>query len=135
MAREGRSNAVGTAAYRVYWRKANDFQRLATLAMESENFNGAGLAAIHSVISACDALTAFHLGIRSKGQGHGEVADLLQGIHLGGIEEKVSQVKEVLALKNLVEYEDREISRRESQRLLRQSERVMAWVKSHLPEG
>lgn len=129
-----RPGEVRKTAYRVYWKKAIDFHGLVPAALTAENLNGAGLAAIHSVISACDALTAFHLGPRSKGQSHGEVAELLGELDLEGVREKVAQVNEVLRLKNLVEYEDREISRQEALRLVRHAERVLSWARRHLPE-
>jgi hypothetical protein len=77
----------------------------------------------------------FHTGTRSRGQRHVEVTELLKTLKLEGVREKVTQIEGVLQLKILVEYEDREISREEVVRLAAQAERILLWVKKHLPEG
>lgn len=60
---------------------------------------------------------------------------MLKTLKLEGVREKVTQIEGVLQLKILVEYEDREISREEVVRLAAQAERILLWVKKHLPEG
>lgn len=129
----GRVREVSKGAYRTYLRKADDFASLSRIGLREGNANGAGLSAIHAVISACDALTSFHAGTRSTGQSHGDVADLLQQLRLEGAREKVDMVRAVLGLKNQVEYEDRAISLEEATRLVAQMERVLAWVGKNLP--
>jgi hypothetical protein len=131
---KGRTSSTTKSVYRVYLRKAEDFYRLVPMAIQANNINGAGLAAIHSVISACDALTVFHTGVRSRGESHLEVTELLRVLDLEGMRERVNQIEGVLQLKNLVEYEDREISRTEALRLGTQAERILSWVRKQLPE-
>lgn len=129
----GRTRDASQGAYRTYLRKATDFARLASLALGSGNANGAGLAAIHAVITTCDSLTSFHQGIRSAAEGHEEVAELVRGLRLEGGEEKVRQIRSVLHLKNLIEYEDREVEHSEAARLVTQAERILTWARRHLP--
>jgi hypothetical protein len=95
--------------------------------------SSAGLAAIHAVISACDGFTAFQLGLRSTGQDHLELLALLARTGMNDAEPRLRQVRGVLQLKHTVEYEDRELSRPEAQRLVMWAERIFAWTREAVP--
>ncbi|MCI4351815.1 MAG: hypothetical protein L3K14_00270 [Thermoplasmata archaeon] len=110
----------------VYLRKASDFARSMEAAVSDRNFDAAGLAGIHAVISACDALTVTRLGLRSTAQDHSEVLKLLVRCNVPtGL---LTQVRATLAVKNRVEYEARQLSEEEAYRLRIQVRRVLEFV-------
>lgn len=129
----GRAKDVSRRAYRTYLRKATDFQEGMELAKEEGHPNSAALCAVHATIAAADALVSFHLGVRSTAQGHEEVTELMRQTKVAGVDERANQVRDVLGLKNRVEYEDREPTVPEVERLCLQATRVLAWVRGHLP--
>ena len=63
--------------YKVFLKKAKDFYDIMLKARDTENWTAVGLNAVHCAISCCDAISTFHLGIRSAGQDHIQAFDLL----------------------------------------------------------
>lgn len=110
----------------VYLRKASDFARSMEAALSDRNFDGAGLSGIHAVISACDALTVARLGLRSTAQDHQEVLKLLVLCDVPTA--FLTQVRETLAVKSRVEYEARQLSEEEADRLRLRVQRVLQLV-------
>ncbi len=124
---------ISKQLFRPYLEKAAEFYQLMKVAEEKCLWNGVGLNAVHCSISACDALTTFYLGERSKSQKHSDVVILLERIALEEIKERVRQVTAILAIKNLVEYEAREFHKTDAQRILIQTERLYRWITGNLP--
>ncbi len=114
----------------VYLRKATNFLRGMEAALEDRNPDAAGLSAIHAVISSCDALTVFRLGVRSAAQDHSEVLKLLPDA--GAPPAVITQVRQVLSLKNKAEYEARQLTREEADRIATSAKRVLEFVGSIL---
>lgn len=123
----GRTSPLPKAKAVTYFRKSQNFLRAAEAAMGDRNFDAAGLAGVHSVISACDALTVARLGIRSTAQDHQEVLRLLEAT--GAPNQVLTQVREVLSMKNKAEYEARELTVLEAQRVVTRAGRILVYVK------
>lgn len=115
-----------------YLSKAREFAGMARSALEDLRYSGAGLAAIHAVISACDAFTVRNLGIRSKREDHRDVVRVMQDARTAGLDAVVRQVLSVLDLKNRVEYGGDGLSSDEAERVVAQAERVLRWVEQEL---
>lgn len=128
-----RTRGVRPGRWRVYLKKADEFGRLAADAAAREDWNAVGLAAVHTVISAADALTAFHLGERSASQDHGDSVELVRRLPLEGAAERAARAAEVLDAKNVVEYEDRDFGPKEGSALQKKAERFLLWVHANLP--
>ncbi|MBI4392255.1 MAG: HEPN domain-containing protein [Euryarchaeota archaeon] len=112
----------------VYLAKATHFHRMMSDAYSTGNSDGAALAAVHCVISALDAVTVAYLGERSRGPDHADVLALVSKVSLPDVREKASQAKNVLAMKNVVEYEDRHVSPDETEIIVKEAERVLRWA-------
>jgi hypothetical protein len=67
---------VDKSDYGVYLKKANDLYEIMLKARDLENWTAVELNAVHCAISCCDAILAFHLGIRSSGEDHLQAVDL-----------------------------------------------------------
>lgn len=124
---------IDKARASAYWTKAQDFHRTSERAAEAGDWNGAALAAIHAVISAGDALTAFHLQVRSKDPDHEEVTKLLSGLPLPEAREKANLVLEVLDQKNVVAYEARPLNPKSVAALIKKATRFLRWAAANLP--
>lgn len=96
------------------------------------DWNGLGLAAVHTVISAADALVARFMGKRSSSQDHADAADLIRELPLKEAARRADQAAEVLNVKHLVEYQDRDFDAKEATATGRKAERFLEWVKEAL---
>lgn len=106
-----------------YLRKASNFLRAAESSLQGRNFDAAGLAGVHAVISAGDALTVFRLGLRSSGQDHSEVLKLL--LDVGIPDATLTQIRETISQKNRAAYEARGITEEEAKQIVTRARRVL----------
>ena len=131
MPRQGRSGKVPREKASAFLRKAEDFAATMGAAMDRGAWNGAGLAAVHCVISSCDAVTTFLLSERSRGESHSEVSVLLARLP-GGHDQMTRQISLVLQEKNRIEYDPGEFGRAEAEEMAKRAERVLAWARAAL---
>ncbi|MBI4371211.1 MAG: HEPN domain-containing protein [Elusimicrobia bacterium] len=110
--------------------------RAAEAASGSGDWDAVGLNAVHSAISAADALLVYHGGVRSAGESHYDAVGLLeQHVHDDGIRSKTRTLSKILAYKNLAAYEDREVSESEAREAAKLARRFLDWVELHLTAG
>ena len=105
--------------------KAEEFLRAAQSALRDGEATAAGLLSIHAAISACDALTAHYLGLRSRGQRHHDMLRLLGQLPFAQKEALTRQVRRLLDDKNVVEYEDTLLFRKAASEMVELAERVV----------
>jgi hypothetical protein len=115
-----------------YLAKGREYAVGARRALEELRLHGAGLEAIHAVISSCDALTIARLELRSRGEDHRDVLQLITRIKDSGISDLQRQVSQVLSVKNLVEYGGEGLLLPQTQSLVLQAERVVRWISDHV---
>ena len=133
MAAARRTRSVSPQAAINYLKKAQEFAAAMATALEGKHWNAAALAAVHAAISAGDAMLAAFVGIRSSEQDHRQIVTLLAD-HLGKDGQQASMhVQRVIALKNLVEYEERLIRQTEANQMATHVRRLMTLVESKLP--
>src|SRR3990172_11969789 len=134
MTKKRKTRAVEKDQYRAFLAKAKDFASMMDISLEEGKWNSAGLQAVHTVISASDAVIVYFGGVRSAELDHREVVGLLQEI----IGEKASatgrHVSMVIAKKNLVEYEERLIIQSEARDMAEHAKRFLEWVNEMLPK-
>jgi HEPN domain-containing protein len=105
--------------------KAEEFLRSAQRALAEGDRNAAALLAIHAGISACDSLTVFHLGVRSNSRSHLDVLGVLRGLTFEDREQVERQLRELIAEKREVEYEDRRLMAGDAEKMVRLAERIL----------
>ena len=125
----GRSERLPKEKAGVYLRKAEDFGVAMRASLERGAWHGATVTAVHCVISACDAVCVHTLGERSRGESHEQLTLLLKRV---GGDENVRQVAAVLQMKNVAEYEAREISPADARDAVKRAERVLEWARAAL---
>jgi HEPN domain-containing protein len=115
-----------------YLSKAREFLRNGQRALAEGDESAAGLLAIHAGISACDALTAHFLGVRSAGQRHHEVLELLAKAPIARKEALIKQLRRLLDEKNVVAYDDSKVSAGDAKELLEAAKRILDAAKDLL---
>lgn len=101
------TRGVDKDRYLSYLQKAEEYYHAMLDSLSQKRWNAAALEAIHSAISANDALLVRHYGLRSVSGAHEDAVELLVS-HLETPEGKkaAQHLSWLLGKKNLVEYED-----------------------------
>ena len=128
-----KTKTIEKGDYKIYIHKAKDFYDTMLKAKDAGKWTAVGLNAVHCAISCCDSMLVFHLGIRSTGEDHTQVVDLLARLPQAGLSNEIAAFKRVIAKKNTIAYENREFHRAEAMDVLKLSERFYNWVLSNLP--
>ena len=120
--------------YKKFLKKADEFFEMMQQSLIKEKWNAAGLNAIHTEISANDALLTFHFGLRSISPKHDDAVKLLISMmKRDDVEIKAKHLRRLISVKNFVEYDGRLLSRGEAESLAKHAERFLDWVRSLLP--
>ena len=128
-----KTKTVEKSDYKIYLNKAKDFYDTMLEARNAEKWTAVGLNAVHCAISCCDAMLVFHLGVRSIGEDHIQVADLLTRLPQESVSSEVATFKRIIAKKNLIAYENRDFHQSEAIDILKLTERFYNWALSNFP--
>jgi|CXWL01.1.fsa_nt_gi HEPN domain-containing protein len=117
-----------------YLKKAEEFYLTMAEAFQKGRWNAAGLAGVHCVISATDALLGKKARIRSSGESHLEGVQLLkQHITDKNVGAQSQRLYRVLSEKSLVEYDSREFREADAVGVVKDVGRYFEWVKTYFP--
>lgn len=120
--------------YKKFLKKADEFCEMMHQSLIKKKWNAAGLNAIHTGISANDAVLTFYFGLRSISPKHDDAVKLLVSMmKREDTGTKAKHLRHLISMKNLVEYDGRLLSKREAESLAKNAERFLVWVKSLLP--
>jgi HEPN domain-containing protein len=127
---------VSRNLYSNYIIKADEFMAAAQRSFFEEEWNAAAAGAIHSAISAVDALCVYFLGIRHAGEKHDDAVNLFKTIKIEKeeLDKNARRISRVLSYKNMAEYEERLVYKSEAENALKDAERILSFVKSKLPK-
>lgn len=117
-----------------YLKKAEDNYSQMLQAIEKQNYNASATLAIQCAISSADAICVFEKGVRSVSQDHFDVCEIVESITLPEAKEKAKALRKIIAKKNMVQYERRNIFQDEAQEMVKLTSRFFHWVKSILPK-
>lgn len=128
-----KTRPVSRIRFTTYLRKAQEFLRAAESALKVGDWNAVGLNAVHSSISAADALLVHNKSLRSTGESHHDVVALLR-LHLKDpqLGSKILTLTKILDYKHLAAYEDRSLTEAEARDAEKLSRRFMDWALSLL---
>ncbi len=129
-----RKESIDPGRAGIYLQKAQEFLSGMKRSREAAEWNVAGLAAVHAVIAAADALTTRFLKIRSRGQDHEQTSELLRRLPIHGTAEGLQAFLEVVRVKDLVEYEDRMFGEKEAVATAKKAERFVKWARESLSQ-
>ena len=131
MPRRAKSTAVPRSEARLFLAKATQYLIDCEGAAEANRHDTVMLIGIHAGISAADAVAVALAGLRSTDQDHHRTIELLEQVagSSAGVKRHAGQLRELLARKNIVEYESRRATAREAADALRRASRLVAWAR------
>jgi hypothetical protein len=131
--RSDRTRPGTKADARQYLAKADEFAAAMESQLAAAQWDAAGLAAIHSGISAADAVLSYRGGVRSAGQDHRASAELLMQVLGPAGADGAKRLRRLVQKKTLVEYEQRRLTQAEATDLAEHAHRLLKWAKTQLP--
>ena len=131
--RSDRTRPSSRADARQYLAKADEFLGAMESSLAAAQWDAAGLAAIHSGISAADAVLSYRGGVRSAGQDHRAAAELLVQVLGSAAVDGATHLRRLVQKKSLVEYEQRRLTQAEALDLAEHARRLLKWAKTQMP--
>lgn len=116
------------SASKDYLKKATDNYQQMLSAIQTGNSNAAATLAIQCAISCADAICVSEKGIRSISQNHLDVCELVSSLPIEEAKDKSKLLKKIIAKKNLVQYERRNIYKDEALEMVKVATRFYQWV-------
>ncbi|MCI4334040.1 MAG: hypothetical protein L3K04_00155 [Thermoplasmata archaeon] len=114
--------------YPVYLRRARQYERQLSRALEEKEWETASVCAIHLGISAVDALTCALLGQVWSGEDHAGAADLLRTVPATGNDPAIRHLLALLESNSRVEYGAEAASAATTVGLGQHARRLFEWV-------
>lgn len=126
---------IQKSLYANFLKKSEECFHAAKNSFSIGEWNASAINAIHCCISACDAMCVYFLGKRHAGEDHEEVTNLFMTVKSGneGIKTNANRLLRILRMKNMAEYEERLIYQNEAEKILKDCERFLEFVKKELP--
>lgn len=130
-----RTRDVEKSLYINYLKRAEECLHAAKNSFSIQEWNAATINAIHSCISACDAICIYFLGKRHAGESHNDAVTIFRTIKVDDqeINTNANRALRILRIKNMAEYEERLVHRSEAEKVLKDCERFLEYVRRKLP--
>lgn len=131
-----RTRSVERSRWHVYWKRATELRDAMHISKDRALWNAVALLSVHCLISAADSVLVYRQKIRSAGEQHQEVAELLgRDRELPDLNRALNHLRKGLAKKNLAAYEDRDLSTTEVGELADHADRFYDWASGLLPQS
>lgn len=127
---------VEKSLYTNYLKRAEECYHAAKNSFETQEWNAATISAIHTCIATSDAMCIYFLGKRNASDNHNEAVALFKTIKSDDeeINTNANRLSRILGIKNMAEYEDRLVFRIEAEKVLKDCERFLEYIKTKLPK-
>lgn len=127
---------VEKSLYTNYLKRAEECFHAAKNSFVAQEWNASTINAIHAVIAASDAMCIYFLGKRNASESHNEAAALFKIIRADDeeINTNVNRIARILSIKSMAEYEERLVFRAEAEKVFKDCERFLDYVKTKLPK-
>jgi uncharacterized protein (UPF0332 family) len=134
MSPRSKTRDVSKTFYRNYLQKAEECLHGARNSFSLQEWNSSTISAIHVCISGCDAMCVYFLGKRNASDNHNDAVTLFKSIkNDDSINTNANRISNVLRIKNMAEYEERLVYKSEAEKILKDCERFLEFVKKTLP--
>ena len=126
---------VQKSLYVNFLKRADECLHAAQNSFSAQEWNASAITSIHACIAGCDAICVYFLGKRHAGEDHEESANLFMTVRSSSeaIKTNSNRLLRILRMKNMAEYEERLIYRGEAEKILKDCERFLEFVKKELP--
>lgn len=131
-----RTRDVTKSLYTNYLKRAEECVHAAKNSFAIQEWNASTINTIHSCIAACDAICVYFLGKRHAGESHNDAVNLFKTIKAGDKElnTNANRIIRILSIKNMAEYEERLVYKSEAEKVLKDCERFLEYIKKQLPK-
>ncbi len=135
MAHNLKTSDVTKSLYTNYLKRSEECMHATRHSFDIQEWNASTISAIHSCIAACDAMCVYFLGKRYAGESHGDTVKLFKSIRPDDkeINTNANRILRTIRIKSMAEYEERLVFRSEAERVLKDCERLLEYVKKELP--
>jgi len=115
-----------------YLKKAKDSHSQMQISLASANWNAAAVLAIQCAISSADALCVFEKGVRSISGDHFDVCEMISSLGFDGAQDKAKTLRKIIAKKNMVQYERRNVFETEAGDMVKLAARFYEWAQTKI---
>jgi len=129
-----RTRDVAKSFYTNYLKRAEECLHAAKNSFAMQEWNAATINAIHTCIAGCDAMCVYFLGRRHAGDDHSDAVNLFRTIKTESEElnTNANRILRILRIKNMAEYEERLVYKSEAEKILKDCERFLEYVRKQL---
>jgi len=133
---EAQSKKVERYHYRDYLSRAQQSLDVAKYAFEQAKWDACAIMAVQSAISASDALCTYQFSSHSSSQRHDDAIKLFRSVDPSSDAHKTNtnRLTRILSKKSDSAYSEQSVKRNEAEFLMSEAERLLAYVKSKLPQ-
>jgi len=127
---------IEKSKYTIYLKKAEEYKRSMEASFQNSDWNSCVGNSVHCAISASDALCAFLLGLRNKGERHEEAIDLFRSIDVNDerIKKNSQRLGDLLSIKTDAEYGEKLLTQKEAEIAIQTATRFFDFVKERISE-
>ena len=125
---------VEKSFYANYLKRAEECYHAAKNSFEAQEWNSATISAIHACIAASDGMCIYFLGKRNVSESHNEAVTLFKTIKADDeeINTNANRISRILSIKSMAEYEERLVFKIEAEKILKDCERFLEYVKKKI---
>ena len=133
MIRKFKTRDVNKSSYTNYLKRAEECFHAAQHSLLEQEWNASAINAIHCCIAACDTMCVFFLGKRHSGDNHNDASALFKTIKsTDEYNTNANRILRILRMKNMAEYEDRLVYKSEAEKIFKDCDRFLEFVKGKL---
>ena len=131
-----KTRKVNKSLYVNYLKRAEECHIAALKSFSNNDWNASTICAIHTCISACDAMCIYFLGKRHAGENHNNAIALFKTIHTQdtNLSKNANRLRRIIGIKNMAEYEERLVFKSEAEKIIKDTERFFSYVRKELPQ-
>jgi len=98
----------------------------------SELWTPLGREAVFTCINMADALLARHKQLRNMSKDHMSILKIMALLPMKDALNQINRLRKVIAIKNLVDYENKNFSKKQEEDVMKNAERFYNWGKEYL---
>lgn len=127
-----KTREIPQADYRLYEQKADQAYEAMGVLYNSELWTPLGREAVFTCINMTDALLARHKQLRNMSKDHMSILKIMALLPMKDALNQINRLRKVIAIKNLVDYENKNFSKKQAEDVMKNAERFYNWGKEYL---
>jgi len=127
-----KTREIPQADYRLYEQKAHQAYEAMGVLYNAELWTPLGREAVFTCINMADALLARHKQLRNMSKDHMSILKIMALLPMKDALNQINRLRKVIAIKNLVDYENKNFSKKQAEDVMKNAERFYNWGKEYL---